>query len=305
MKSTVIRHNIKTVASVAVFFCVLALVQGGDAMASPEFGASVQAEYDSNILPEADTTTQNSGDWAWGAGAYIGWESDSSSPVDWQARYDYSATRWQQAVEFDTDLHTGFIRVGVNRGDYTSDMVVLMARADLQGKPFMQIRRLSPALGYFFTRKFYVRAQLDIGDKRFMLYPERDAKQLGARANLYWLLSRTRNYLSLRTIYRNEDTTVAPFGYESFNTRLRWKYRPNDIAYRLQGSWEVREYESVWQDIGERRQDNRFRVEAGVDWPLGKGFSLHGQVGRDLYRSNLVIADYQQYRFNTELSWEF
>ena len=114
MKSTVIRHNIKTVASVAVFFCVLALVQGGDAMASPEFGASAQAEYDSNILPEADTTTQNSGDWALAKSAFVGWESSKGAGPDWQARYDYSATSWQQAVEFDTDIHSAYLRASYN-----------------------------------------------------------------------------------------------------------------------------------------------------------------------------------------------
>jgi len=305
VKSTVIRHNIKTVASVAVFFCVLALVQGGDAMASPEFGASAQAEYDSNILPEADTTTQNSGDWALAKSAFVGWESSKGAGPDWQARYDYSATSWQQAVEFDTDIHSAYLRASYNRAAHTTDLVGLIARADLEGKTFMHIRRLSPAWGYFFTDRLYVRGQLDIGDKRFQLYPERDATQLGGRATVYWMFNRTLNYLSLRTVFRHEDTRSEPFGYDAINTRLRWKLRSGKVKYYLQGSLERRRYEAVWSEIGERRQDDRLRISAGLKWAIGRGFTFEGDIGGDEYHSNLPVADYRQFRLNSELSWKF
>jgi len=300
------RQKIKRAAAYAVaLFCVAGVLSSSPALAGAEFGVSIVSEYDSNILPEADITTQNQGDWATGTSGYLGWESKYKNGFEWQGRYEYSATRWEQATAFDTDLQTGYIRFGYNSGPHTSDLVALMATADLQGQPFMTLRRLSPAYGYFLSSKWYLRTQLDIGDKTFELYPERDATQLGARASLFWMLNRTQNYLSLRGVFRNEDTRTEPYGYQSFNTRLRWKYRIGELSLLTQGSWEIRNYEAVWTEIGERRRDNRIRVTAGLEYPLWWGLTVEAEAGRDMYHSNLAAADYQQYRFKSGLSWAF
>jgi|TARA_B110000211_G_scaffold117742_1_gene136368 hypothetical protein len=302
---TVILNCKRASAYAAALFCVAGTLSSAPVIAGPELGAAVVTEYDSNILPEAGITTQNQGDWATGTSAYLGWESKIKRGFEWQGRYEYSATRWQQAAEFDTDLQTGYLRLGYNRGAHTTDLVALMASADLQGQPFMTLRRLSPAYGYFLTSQWYVRAQVDIGDKTFEIYPERDANQLGARANVFWLLNRTSHYVSLRGVFRNENTRSEPYGYQSFNSRLRWKYRVGDLSLMAQGAWEVRSYEAVWTDIGERRRDNRIRVSTGLEYPLWWGMTLEAEAGRDMYQSNLPAADYQQYRFKLGLNWDY
>jgi hypothetical protein len=303
-KTAALKFKRVTAPAVALFF-VAGILNSGQVVAGPQFGASVVSEYDSNILPEADITTQNQGDWATGTSGYLGWKSKSQSGYEWQGRYEYSITRWQQAPEFDTNLQTGYLRLGYNKGAYTSDLVALIAYADLEGQPFMALRRLSPAFGYFFSSQWYVRAQVDIGDKTFELYPERDATQLGGRANVFWLINRTRHYISLRGVFRNEDTRSEPFGYKSVNSRLRWKYRVGELSLMAQGAWEVRHYEAVWTDIGERRKDNRIRLNAGFEYPLWWGVTLEADAGRDIYQSNLPTADYKQYRFKLGVSWDY
>ena len=77
------------------------------------------------------------------------------------------------------------------------------------------------------------------------------------------------------------------------------------MKYYLQGSLERRRYEAVWSEIGERRQDDRLRISAGLKWAIGRGFTFEGDIGGDEYHSNLPVADYRQFRLNSELSWKF
>ncbi|MDF1762299.1 MAG: surface lipoprotein assembly modifier [Oleibacter sp.] len=310
MSSTGI-HTKKTMVCAMVFFACL-LVVSLPAYAGLELGVSVGAEYDSNILPSTDITVSE-GDWSTVYGAYLGASgefpitksSQWNKPLAWQARYDISDTRWTQASQYNSVLQSGLFRLSHNGAQVNSDVSMLIANASVDGQDFLSLYRISPGAGALLSPHWYMRGQIDLAQKTFAQFSARDSDQLGVKGTLCGLLNGTQHYVSLQLGMRQENAADDQYGYSQWQGRLRWKYRLNDIRFNLASTYEQRNYDALWPTISAIREDRRLRFSAGVEVTLPYGFSWQTSAGRDIYQSNYPSADYQQYRLESTLHWDY
>jgi len=268
-------------------------------------GVQLSAQYDSSVLPDpelTDATTQA----AWGQkfSGYIGADTMLSERWRVQGRFDHSRSQWQDITGYDSDIQSGFIRLS-RRGVWSPELALLAADAHVDGRDFLQLRRVSPAFGYLISPRWYLRLQGDISDKQFNDYPDRDSQQVRVRSTLYWLMDKTDRYLSLQGGIKRENAKADLYSYDAFLSRLRWKQAVGSWFWFLTLKTEYREYQQERVSLGEARQDMRWRLSSSVEWPLSVGFRLTVEAGHDIYHSNLDVADYSQNRFETGLHWDY
>ena len=285
-------------AAIAVAFSASA------AYASLQAGVAVTGEYDSNVLPDPDLETETAAAWGQRWSAYAGLSGAWPESLQWQARYDISRSHWADVEGFDSTMQSGFLRVSRN-GRWSPELSVLAADAHVDGADFLQLLRVSPATGYLISRHWYTRMQLDLSRKTFLDYPDRDSDQWYARGMLYWLLDKTRRYVSVQLGAKHEDASNDLYSYRALTGRLRWKHTFGPIRWDLSARMEQRDYEEIRAALGEPRKDQRLRLSTGIECPLGKGFSISAEAGRDIYHSNLDVADYSQNRAEVSLSWDY
>ena len=134
---------------------------------------------------------------------------------------------------------------------------------------------------------------------------ERDSRQLHGRLLAFWLLDGTRRYLSVQGGLKQENADDDLYSYQAWVGRIKWKQRLVVMDSWFSVKAERRMYDTVRLSLGEERQDMRWRLASGLSWPLGAGIEMTGEVGRDMYHSNLDVADYAQNRLEVGIRWDY
>lgn len=296
-----LHKTLQAATFVAAFFAYPAL-------AELQLGAAAMAQYDSNVLTDDEVTLQTTAATGTKLSAFAGYGGrlPDSIPgnLQWQGRYDVSKSSWQNVTGYDSLLQSGYLRLS-RKGRFSPEVSLLMADAQVEGQDFLELKRVSPAIGYLWSSDWYGRAQLDLSQKTFAQYPERDSDQLRARLMLYWLMDKTRRYLSVQAGIKREDASDPLYSYQAFTGRLRWKDTFGPVRWDIGMKTELRQYDEIRESLGEERQDQRYRFSTGVEWPIAAGFSFVAEAGHDIYRSNLDVADYSQNRLEAGIEWEY
>ncbi|WP_300427582.1 hypothetical protein [uncultured Thalassolituus sp.] len=274
--------------------------------AAAEFqaGVSLLAEYDSNVLPDPDSETDSVAAWGARQSAYFGLEGHWPQRVEWQGRYDVSQSVWQDVEGFNSLMQSGYLRVSRDAA-FSPELAILAADVSVDNVDFMQLMRITPALSTLVGSTWYFRGQLDLSQKTFVDYPERDAQQVYGRVLAYWLFDKTRRYLSMQLGAKREEAEQDLYSYWGSVAGLKWRQKMKSLQWTLVLKSEQRDYDEIRSSLGEPRQDRRVRISSGLEWTLGAGFSVAAEIGYDHYQSNLDVADYAQNRAEIGLSWDY
>jgi len=296
---------LKRICSCCRAATLLAAFSVSVAQADFKAGVAASSQYDSNVLPDPELVDGRvSAAWGQKYSAYMALSADIDKRWQLVGRYDLSRSVWNDVSGYDSRIQSGYLRLS-RRGIWSPEVVLLGADAHVEGRDFMQLRRISPALGYLLSKRWYLRTQLDLSDKHFQDYAERDSRQLHGRLLAFWLLDGTRRYLSVQGGLKQENADDDLYSYQAWVGRIKWKQRLVVMDSWFSVKAERRMYDTVRLSLGEERQDMRWRLASGLSWPLGAGIEMTGEVGRDMYHSNLDVADYAQNRLEVGIRWDY
>lgn len=268
---------------------------------------SAGLEYDSNVAVDPVDLTSGLGDVAQTLKLALGYEQNLGSSWEVNGSYRLSDSQWQTYSEYDTRLHIGSLGLKHRSGRRTADLTASYAQAELAGQPFLQLQRLTPAVGWLINREWYWRNQLNLNQKRFSNYPDRDSDGVAVRSQLFRFFDRTRYYLSCNGMLRQESANNDIYSYQAggLNLALKrdWHLWGQAMTTTLSAGAEQREYVGVRSDIGQARSDWRYQTRLENQWQLTGHWQLALSLGYDDLRSNLDAANYHQYQGELTLSW--
>ena len=293
------------------FLCAALTALAVSFSARAEFTATLGAgfEYDSNVEVEAAETNAGLGDTGRTLDVELGLKQRLSGHWQMSGAYLFNDTRWQRYSTYNTQLHTGMLQLRGSHGALTTELTGVYAAAYLTEQDFLQLRRISPALGWMPDRHWYLRSQLDAGRKTFNDYSGRDSDSLGLRLQFFRFFNRSAFYLTGGGQWKQETADDPQYSYRAGIGRLAlkrdWTLAGHELSSRLFLRVEHREYLSTWTDLDAARDDWRLRAGLSNRLMLGAGWSLALKLQNDDFRSNLSAADYSQYRVDAGVQWQF
>lgn len=269
--------------------------------ASSPFSLEISAglESDSNVsVSELDESTGEN-DQAAVFDADLDYELPLDACTDLQLGYGLSQTSYDDFSEFDLQNHLLTAEVSRDFGDFDAGMAYRYIHTRLGGHDYMAMQQASPSVSRFLGRKLFARAEYTFSDKDFDEINERDATTHAGGADLYWFLNGVRTYVVFGYRYRDENAEDARYDYGSNNLKLRLSQRvrfmERDATLKLGWLYERRDYAAATPDIGENRDDDRNRLQAELELPLGDRFFTVLGYEYGGFSSNLESADYDQH----------
>jgi hypothetical protein len=266
-------------------------------------------EYDSNVATDAADTDAGLGDVARNTSLGLGYDFKINNHWNLSSVYRLNDTHWYTYDEFDSQMHIGLMRLGYQQENISSDISLIHAYGRVDGKDFLSLNRLSPALGYVINSNWYFRVQSDVSQKTFALYEQRNGDSLAASFYLYRFIDRTRFYITAQMQWKQEDTQDNVYTYQANTFKLQLKRDWQLLSYkgstRLKGQYEKRQYEGIRTSINAAREDDRWSLALQSSVHLTKQWRINSRLQTDYFDSNVAAANYDQERIQLGLSWEF
>lgn len=270
-------------------------------------GASVEwgLEYDSNVLSNNQLNNDYDSDFSNRFGIALNGDYHWQNVMRIQGQYQYTQTRWLEASQYDTDIHTGFLRISDRSGAWIREGILLHAQAQIEGQDFLTLNRVSPALSVFANKTWYLRTQLDIGEKTFPQYSNRDALFYGLKPSAYWLINKMQHYVKLQLDISQENVDDKQYNQQSYSGKLSWNYKLNNTKITLETELEEKQYNNPWPSISDQRQDTRYKSKIKIQQNVSKHFTVKTEIGYDENQSNLASSNYDQIRGLLKLKYEW
>jgi hypothetical protein len=258
----------------------------------------VGAEYDSNVSIEEVDRASNEGDYGLTLEAKVGAEQQLTERLELALHYDFSQTFYSEFSEVDRQTHILGSDLGWRLNEVDANLSAFYINSRLDGKDFLQLARISPALSGFVARQWFLRGGYIFQDKSLQGRSLRDADSHAGEFDLYFFAQGLRRYFNLGYRYRYENARAAPLDYASNAVKLRYIQRV-ELASRLAKlelfwRYENRDYRAITPEIGEKRRDDRHRLGIDFEIPLFADASLQLYYVYADYQSNLERVDYTQ-----------
>jgi hypothetical protein len=266
----------------------------------PELSAelSIGGEYDGNVSVEEVDRASESGDYALTLEAGGAIEQRLSERAVVGFNYDYSQSNYRKFSEVDRQTHIVGSDFTWHFPDADAGLSAFYINSRLDGKEFLELWRVSPALSGFVARRWFLRGAYVYQDKTLADRDFRDAITDALEGDVYFFAQGLRRYFNLGYRIKDENARSAPLDYESWAVKLRYIQRLSVFSRlaKLELSWryEDRDYSSVTPSIGEERSDERHRLGVDLEVPLKQRLFLQLYYQYADYASNLERVDYTQ-----------
>ncbi|MFK8050905.1 MAG: surface lipoprotein assembly modifier [Halioglobus sp.] len=268
---------------------------------SPKFSAdiAVGAEYDSNIAVEEVDRSSSETDYALTLSAGLGVQQKLNDSAKIGFSYDFNQNIYQNFSQVDRQTHILGGNLSKDLGKADAGLSLFYINSRLDGKPFLELSRISPSVSGFLSKKWFARGAYVYSDKTIEDRPERDAISNAAEADIYYFRRGLRSYLNIGYRFRDEDANSDPLDYTAHSLKLRYIQRVEVFSKlaKLELAWryEDRDYQSDTASINEERGDQRHRWRLDFEIPVwGPGSAIQFYYGYSDYDSNLPQSDYNQ-----------
>lgn len=289
----------------------LALTASIQVQAQTELSAefSLGIEHDSNVAVEEVDSSSDQGDQGRVVSAEFELAHKFTDKTKASISYNYNQIAYENFDDLSRTTHMLGANFSTAVGKVNTGISYFYIDALLDGDDFLTYQRASPWVSGFVSKRWFLRGAYVYGDKEIARRPGRDAKNDSAEFDAYYFWQGLRRYFNLGYSYRSEDSQADRFDYDAHLFKLRFVQRFQLFSalstFEIGARYEQRDYSSVTPSIGEERDDDKLRLKAELEIPLGEKLSWEIYAGYNDYRSNLPSADYDQTVVGTKLVLAF
>lgn len=272
-----------------------------------EITVAAGLQYDDTVSVEELDRTRSVDDFAAVLDLDLRYRKRFDQGSDLRISYSLAQKSYFEETDFDLQIHNLSFNFKQDFEHFDLGLQNYNVLARLDDSEILNFQHISPYLTTFLTDKLYLRTSYFYRNKDFPDNPERDGQVHAADTDLYYFINGTRNYIVAGLRYENENTRAAEFEFNGRQLELRYARRVDwygDRPVRIRLDWRIedRDYKNITPSLGARRDDQRQRWRARVDFPISTTWTaLFSYQYRD-HESNLAAADFDDNR--VELQFE-
>ncbi|MFW6093449.1 MAG: outer membrane beta-barrel protein [Pseudomonadota bacterium] len=261
--------------------------------------AGIGVEHDSNVAVLELDSNSGEADIAGLAELGLGYRYQPNDKATLSADYALSHTEYDEYSDYDLTIHRGTLDASYAFEIADAGVTYHHVDARLADERFLTMRRISPYVAHLFGDDLYLRGAYIRTDKSFHASEGRDATTDGVSADAFLFFNALKTYVSMGYQVSDEDADAPWFDYlgHQLTAQLTHKIPLRGRDLRLHGRvrYETRDYDSVSPFIGEARDDDRYRFDAGAALPIGE--RLTGTLSYEYAdnRSNLPSVDFAEH----------
>ncbi|MEM0953100.1 MAG: surface lipoprotein assembly modifier [Pseudomonadota bacterium] len=259
---------------------------------------SVGAEYNSNLSVDEIDVSSDQSDYALRLGGALDYGRELSEQTEWSLGYSISQSLYEEFSQLDRQTHilsTG-LDYEVGKGKMAANYYYVNSRLD--GEDFLKQHRISPSVSGFLARDWFLRGAWVYSETELDNNTARDADTIAVEFDIYYFVRGLQTYWNLGYRYKDEEAAADRFTYQSNGFKARLVHRFNWLKQtcRMELAWryEDRDFEGITPSIGEQRADDRHRLRAELQIPMGDILTAEFFFNYNDYESNFPNADYDQ-----------
>lgn len=263
-------------------------------------------EYDSNVAVLELDTSSNAGDAAALFDFGVGYDKPGDGRFDFRTGYNFSQSRHEDFDAFDVGIHRGSATLAWDLEQLDTGASFQYAHAELDGDEFLVLEQISPYIQKLMGERLFLRFALAHTQKAFAGNPGRDADAATLSSDAYVFLDGLTTYLVFGHRYNDEDAEDAQYDYTGHELKLQLNRRfmagSRRLTLKSYLRYEGRDYSSPTVSIGERRRDDRYKLELRAELPLtDRILTTIGYEYAD-NESNLPALDFSENVFSVEFA---
>jgi Surface lipoprotein assembly modifier len=269
--------------------------------------AAIGAEYDSHVSAEPNDVTTSRGDKAALLSASATFKLVNTKPVTLRVGYDFDQTLYEDATDFDLQIHALSAGASLRKGKATLGVDYRFSHFRMNGDRFLDLHSISPSVAGFVSRRIFVRTALTYSEKSFATAVTLNAKTYAANVDVYRYFARRRGYIAVGGRYDYEDTAGLAFKYHGFQTNVRVQVPVSlfkqAARVRVSYAYNQRDYRYDTASIGAPRKERRSTFAATLEAPLSRHLTIQPQFRYVDRASNVAIADYREHVMSLSLRY--
>lgn len=270
---------------------------------------SVGTEYNDNLSVPQLETFANRSDMAGTVDGNLALSWQATPRVSLETSYAYTLTDYQDLDAYDLELHLLSAGAAWDVAGLTLGGDYYFATADLGDNSFLDLDQVILHASRQFGETWFLRGAVNLIDKDFVRFNERDADNNGIGIDVYRFFNEGRSNLTLGYGYEDEDTRGPSFDYQADTIRLGLNHRfllasreaTLQLGYRLQD----RDYANATPSIGRPRDDRQQVLNAGLELNLTGGLAVLTRWEHGNFDSYLPSADFDENRISAQLKYAF
>lgn len=266
-------------------------------------------EYDTNVTVDEVDLSSGQSDYALIADFGVGMKQPLGEDASISVNYDISQSSYLEFSQVDRLTQILGTDFNFDLGSSNAGLSAYYIDSRLDGEGFLEYVRVSPSLSGFLSRRWFARGAYVYSERRIDDRQLRNADTHTGEGDLYYFHRGLRSYLNVGYRYRSEDSVAPELSFDAHSLKLRYIRRLMLGERRLKAElalrYEVREYWSAEPTIGEPRDDDRLRVKADLEVPLGEKLNWQLYYSYGDYQSNLPRADFTQSILGTRLQYKW
>lgn len=274
-----------------------------------DFELSAGAEQDSNLnVVELDKNSHES-DTALLLNAKVDVNWKSKEKFNLSGGYAYTSKSYQQNDEFNLAIHQLYADSNYDFDILTAGGSHHFAKAQLDGSSFLDLHQTSLYISKLINNKIYLRAAVNVQDKKFASLADRNAANNGFSGDAFVFFNEGKTFVNLGVSNEKENARAKQYDYKGINykAKLSHKFTAFGKDNKLQLGWRytTKDYSGITPEIKTERYDAGHATDINWEVSLAPKVSLETKIEHGKYNSNFAAADYSETRASLMMKVRF
>lgn len=270
---------------------------------------SAGLEQDSNVnIVELDQSS-NQSDIAALLGVKVDKKWQANKKLSLSAGYALTAKKYQNYAEYDLVLHQLSADVNYAWEPLTLGASYHFADANVNKNNFLVLQQTSLYASKLINQKIYLRAAVNLQDKKFAAHNERNAKNIGFTGDAFLFFNDGKTFVALGVSNEDENAKLHELDYAAKTVKARLSHHyllwNKQQKFHLGTRHLTRDYAGVNAEINQERYDSAQVSDAEWEINFTPMFAAAVKLEYSQYNSNLPSAQYSETRTSMTLKARF